>query len=58
MSSDPLRPYSPPRVERVRLRGEDAVLAVCKSTGNIGPVFSGCRKKVSGGGACKALGGS
>jgi hypothetical protein len=36
------RPYEPPRVTRVSLRPEEAVLGHCKVTASSGPVSGGC----------------
>jgi hypothetical protein len=35
--------YEPPKVTRVTLRPEEAVLGHCKVTGSGGPVSSGCQ---------------
>jgi hypothetical protein len=46
-------PYEPPKVIRVSLRPEEAVLGHCKVTGAMGPVgSSSCRSFVS----CRTLG--
>jgi hypothetical protein len=45
--------YEPPKVIRVSLRPEEAVLGHCKVTGAMGPVGSGsCKSLVS----CRTLG--
>lgn len=47
------RGYEPPKVIRVSLRPEEAVLGHCKVTGAMGPVASSsCRSFVS----CRTLG--
>jgi hypothetical protein len=46
------RPYEPPKVIRVSLRPEEAVLGHCKVTGATGPVAASCRSVVS----CRTLG--
>jgi hypothetical protein len=45
-------PYQPPRVTRVSLRPEEAVLGHCKVTGAAGPVSGSCRSVV----ACRSIG--
>jgi hypothetical protein len=46
--------YEPPKIIRVSLRPEEAVLGHCKVTGAMGPVSaSGCRSAL---GACRSLG--
>ncbi|HKV25379.1 MAG TPA: hypothetical protein VJN93_12370 [Candidatus Acidoferrum sp.] len=45
-------PYEPPKVIRVSLRPEEAVLGACKITGHAGPVSGSCRSFV----ACRTLG--
>lgn len=46
--------YEPPKVIRVSLRPEEAVLGHCKVTGAMGPVSaSGCRGAL---GVCRSLG--
>ena len=45
-------PYEPPKVIRVSLRPEEAVLGHCKITGAAGPVSGSCRSVV----ACRTLG--
>jgi hypothetical protein len=44
--------YEPPKVIRVSLRPEEAVLGHCKVTGAAGPVATSCRSVV----ACRSLG--
>lgn len=44
--------YEPPKVIRVSLRPEEAVLGHCKVTGATGPVSTSCRSVV----ACRTLG--
>jgi hypothetical protein len=44
--------YEPPKVIRVSLRPEEAVLGHCKVTGATGPVATSCRSVVS----CRTLG--
>jgi len=44
--------YEPPKVIRVSLRPEEAVLGHCKVTGAAGPVATSCRSIV----ACRTLG--
>jgi hypothetical protein len=44
--------YEPPKVIRVSLRPEEAVLGHCKVTGATGPVATSCRSVV----ACRTLG--
>jgi len=44
--------YEPPKVIRVSLRPEEAVLGHCKVTGATGPVSSSCRSVV----ACRTHG--
>lgn len=44
--------YEPPKVIRVSLRPEEAVLGHCKITGSAGPVSGSCRSVV----ACRSLG--
>ena len=44
--------YEPPRVIRVSLRPEEAVLGHCKVTGATGTVSTSCRSIV----ACRTLG--
>ena len=44
--------YEPPKVIRVSLRPEEAVLGHCKVTGATGPVSTSCRSVVS----CRTLG--
>jgi hypothetical protein len=44
--------YEPPKVMRVSLRPEEAVLGHCKVTGNAGPVSSTCRGVVT----CRTIG--
>ena len=45
-------PYEAPKVIRVSLRPDEAVLGHCKVTGSAGPVSGGCRPLVS----CKSIG--
>lgn len=45
-------PYEPPKVIRVSLRPEEAVLGHCKIVGHAGPVSGSCRSVV----ACRTLG--
>jgi hypothetical protein len=45
-------PYEPPKVIRVSLRPEEAVLGHCKVTGSGGPVSGTCRSVV----ACRSIG--
>lgn len=44
--------YEPPKVIRVSLRPEEAVLGHCKITGHAGPVSGSCRSVI----ACRTLG--
>ena len=44
--------YEPPKVIRVSLRPEEAVLGHCKITGAAGPVATSCRSVI----ACRTLG--
>ncbi|MGB9465818.1 MAG: hypothetical protein WBR10_11975 [Candidatus Acidiferrum sp.] len=44
--------YEPPKVIRVSLRPEEAVLGHCKVTGATGPVATSCRSVI----ACRTLG--
>ncbi|MGC0774625.1 MAG: hypothetical protein WB543_16945 [Candidatus Acidiferrum sp.] len=44
--------YEPPKVIRVSLRPEEAVLGHCKITGAAGPVSGSCRSVV----ACRSIG--
>lgn len=44
--------YEPPKVIRVSLRPEEAVLGHCKVTGATGPVSTSCRSVI----ACRTLG--
>ncbi|MGA2095400.1 MAG: hypothetical protein ABSH39_03800 [Candidatus Acidiferrum sp.] len=44
--------YEPPKVIRVSLRPEEAVLGHCKVTGATGPVSTSCRSVV----ACRTMG--
>jgi hypothetical protein len=44
--------YEPPKVIRVSLRPEEAVLGHCKVTGSAGPVSGSCRSVV----ACRTHG--
>ena len=44
--------YEPPKVTRVKLRPEEAVLGACKVTGAAGPVATSCRAVVS----CRTIG--
>jgi len=44
--------YEPPKVIRVSLRPEEAVLGHCKIVGNAGPVSGSCRSVV----ACRSIG--
>jgi len=44
--------YEPPKVIRVSLRPEEAVLGHCKIVGHAGPVSGSCRSVV----ACRSLG--
>ena len=44
--------YEPPKVIRISLRPEEAVLGHCKVTGATGPVSTSCRSVV----ACRSLG--
>ena len=48
----PYGTYEPPKVIRVSLRPEEAVLGHCKVTGATGPVATSCRSVVS----CRTLG--
>lgn len=48
----PKAPYEPPKVIRVSLRPEEAVLGHCKITGAAGPVSGSCRSVV----ACRSIG--
>lgn len=43
--------YQPPKVVRVSLRPEEAVLGHCKVTGSAGPVSASCRSSF-----CKTIG--
>lgn len=53
LGQDTGRAYEPPKVIRVSLRPEEAVLGHCKVTGAMGPVASSsCRSFVS----CRTLG--
>jgi hypothetical protein len=45
--------YEPPKVIRVSLRPEEAVLGHCKVTGAAGPVATSCRSLL---GACRTPG--
>ncbi len=49
---DEKAPYEPPKVIRVGLRPEEAVLGHCKITGHAGPVSGSCRSVI----ACRTLG--
>jgi hypothetical protein len=44
--------YEPPKVMRVSLRPEEAVLGHCKVSGQAGPVSASCRGAVT----CRSLG--
>lgn len=44
--------YQPPKVMRVSLRPEEAVLGHCKVAGSAGPVSSSCRSVVT----CRSIG--
>lgn len=44
--------YEPPKVIRVSLRPEEAVLGHCKITGHAGPVSGSCRAVI----ACRTVG--
>lgn len=44
--------YEPPKVMRVSLRPEEAVLGHCKVSGSAGPVSSSCRGAVT----CRSIG--
>ncbi len=44
-------PYEPPKVIRVSLRPEEAVLGHCKVAGSAGPVSGSCRAL-----SCRTLG--
>jgi hypothetical protein len=44
--------YEPPRVMRVSLRPEEAVLGHCKVSGQAGPVSASCRGAVT----CRSIG--
>ncbi|MGC2531218.1 MAG: hypothetical protein WA639_26015 [Candidatus Acidiferrum sp.] len=44
--------YEPPKVIRVSLRPEEAVLGHCKITGAAGPVSGSCRSVL----ACRSIG--
>jgi hypothetical protein len=44
---DPKGAYEAPKVIRVTLRPEEAVLGHCKITGSTGPVATSCRYPVS-----------
>jgi hypothetical protein len=46
------KPYEPPKLIRVSLRPEEAVLGHCKITGHAGPVSGGCGGVL----ACHSLG--
>jgi hypothetical protein len=46
------KPYEPPKVMRVSLRPEEAVLGHCKVAGSAGPVSSSCRSVVT----CRSIG--
>jgi hypothetical protein len=46
------KPYQPPKVMRVSLRPEEAVLGHCKVAGSAGPVSSSCRSVVT----CRSIG--
>jgi hypothetical protein len=48
----PKAAYEPPKVIRVSLRPEEAVLGHCKIVGHAGPVSGSCRSVV----ACRTLG--
>lgn len=48
----PLGGYEPPKVMRVSLRPEEAVLGHCKVSGQAGPVSSSCRGVVT----CRSIG--
>lgn len=48
----PKATYEPPKVIRVSLRPEEAVLGHCKITGAAGPVSGSCRSVV----ACRSIG--
>ncbi|HYL61360.1 MAG TPA: hypothetical protein VE077_01985 [Candidatus Methylomirabilis sp.] len=50
--SDDKAPYEPPKVIRVSLRPDEAVLGHCKITGHAGPVSGSCRSII----ACRTLG--
>ncbi|MHB8499868.1 MAG: hypothetical protein ACYDCG_08735 [Candidatus Acidiferrales bacterium] len=49
---DTKRAYEPPKVIRVSLRPEEAVLGHCKVTGAAGPVATSCGSAL----ACRTLG--
>jgi hypothetical protein len=51
-STKATKAYEPPKVMRVSLRPEEAVLGHCKVTGNAGPVSSTCRGTVT----CRTVG--
>ena len=46
------KPYEPPKLIRVSLRPEEAVLGHCKITGHAGPVSGSCMSPT----ACHSLG--
>jgi len=48
----PKAAYEPPKVIRVSLRPEEAVLGHCKIVGHAGPVSGSCRSVV----ACRSIG--
>jgi len=52
LEQDAKAAYEPPKVIRVSLRPEEAVLGHCKVTGAAGPVATSCRSIV----ACRTLG--
>ena len=45
--------YQPPKVTRVSLRPDEAVLGHCKVTGSAGPVSGSCRSAVI---TCRTIG--
>ncbi|HEY2351427.1 MAG TPA: hypothetical protein VGH83_02875 [Candidatus Acidoferrum sp.] len=47
-----LKNYEPPKVMRVSLRPEEAVLGHCKVAGSAGPVSSSCHGVVT----CRSIG--
>jgi hypothetical protein len=52
LEQDAKAPYEAPKVVRVSLRPEEAVLGHCKITGGSGPVAASCRYPV----ACPSMG--